>query len=65
MNYTQNKKIEQVTADTLIIGIDIVSDFNYASAFDRRGVEVAKRVFKFKNTLSGFNSFGHLQQSML
>lgn len=26
MNYTQNKKIEQVTADTLIIGIDIGSD---------------------------------------
>lgn len=65
MNYTQNKKIEQVTADTLIIGIDIGSDLNYARAFDWRGMEVAKRVFKFKNTLSGFNSFGEWTNEIL
>lgn len=65
MNSTQNKKIEQVTADTLIIGIDIGSDLNYVRAFDWRGMEVAKRVFKFKNTLSGFNSFGEWTNEFL
>ena len=58
MNYTQNNKIEQVTIDTLVVGIDIGSDMNYARAFDWRGVEVRKSVFKFRNTLEGFTSFG-------
>ena len=58
MNYTQNNKIEQVTTDTLVVGIDIGSDMNYARAFDWRGVEVRKSVFKFRNTLEGFTSFG-------
>lgn len=65
MNYTQNSKIEQVTADTLVIGIDIGSDFNYARAFNWRGVEVDTRVFKFKNALEGFNSFGEWINNML
>lgn len=65
MNYTQNSKIEQVTADTLVIGIDIGSDFNYARAFNWRGVEVDTRVFKFKNALEGFNSFGEWVNNML
>ena len=65
MNYTQNSKIEQVTADTLVRGIDIGSDFNYARAFNWRGVEVDTRVFKFKNALEGFNSFGEWVNNML
>lgn len=65
MNYTQNNKIEQVTADTLVIGIDIGSDLNYARAFNWRGVEVDNRVFKFRNALEGFNSFGQWVNEIL
>lgn len=65
MNYTQNNKIEQVNAETLVIGIDIGSDFNYARAFNWRGVEVDNKVFKFKNTLEGFNSFGQWTNEIL
>ena len=58
MNYTQNNKIEQVTSESLIVGIDIGSDLNYARAFNWRGIELSRKVFKFRNSLEGFNSFG-------
>ena len=32
MNYTQNEKIEQVTNETLVIGVDIGSQTHYARA---------------------------------
>ena len=57
MDYTQNKKIEQVTEETIVIGVDIGSEFNFARAFDWRGRELSKKVFKFSNTLRGFNFF--------
>ena len=31
MNYTQNEKIEQVTDNTLVIGVDIGSQTHYAT----------------------------------
>lgn len=57
MNYTQNERIEQVSNETLVIGIDIGSQTHYARAFDNRGKELTKRVFSFKNDIDGFNSF--------
>lgn len=57
MNYTQNEKIEQVTNETLIIGVDIGSQTHYARAFDNRGGELTRTVFIFHNDLEGFNSF--------
>ena len=57
MNYTQNERIEQVSNETLVIGIDIGSQMHYARAFDNRGKELTKRVFSFKNDIEGFNSF--------
>ena len=57
MNYTQNEKIEQVSDNTLVIGIDIGSQTHYARAFDNRGRELSRKVFKFDNDLEGFNSF--------
>ena len=56
MNYTQNERIEQVSNETLVIGIDIGSQMHYARAFDNRGKELTKRVFSFKNDIEGFNS---------
>jgi len=56
VNCTQNHKINQVTEQTLIIGVDIASITNYARAFNWRGIEVGK-VFKFTNTEDGFKTF--------
>lgn len=37
MNYTQNSKIAQVTERTLVVGVDIGSETNFARAFNWRG----------------------------
>lgn len=57
MNYTQNEKIEQVTDETLVVGIDIGSQTHYARAFDNRGRELTRKVFSFGNDIEGFNAF--------
>lgn len=57
MNYTQNQKISQVTEATLIVGVDIGSETNFARAFNWRGQELSKKVFRFSNSLEGFQSF--------
>ena len=57
MNYNQNEKIEQVKEETLVIGVDIGSEDHYARAFDYRGREVSKRVYRFSSDLEGFNGF--------
>ena len=54
MNSTQNKKLEQVKTTTLIVGIDIGSEFHYARAFDWRGYEYSKAALRFENNEHGF-----------
>ena len=54
---TQNKKIEAVTEKTLVIGIDVGSEFHYARAFDWRGIEYSKKPVRFSNTEQGFEEF--------
>ena len=57
MNLTQNDRLNQVTSDTLIVGVDIGSQDHFARAFDWRGFEFSKRAFRFGNTSIGFLSF--------
>ena len=57
MNYTQNEKIEQVTESTLVLGVDIGSSEHYVKAFDYRGRELTRKVFKFLTDINGFNTF--------
>ena len=57
MNSIQNGKIEQVTAKTLVIGIDVGSEEHYARAFDNRGYEFSTKPFKFSNSAQGFSQF--------
>ena len=57
MNLTQNDRLNQVTCDTLVVGVDIGSQEHFARAFDWRGFEFSKRAFKFGNTNVGFLSF--------
>jgi transposase len=56
MNYTQNEKIMSITEKTLVIGIDIAKEIQYARAFDYRGIELSK-VQSFENTSYGFKRF--------
>ena len=57
MNYTQNEKIEQVKESTLVLGVDIGSSEHYVRAFDYRGRELTRKVFRFSTDINGFNSF--------
>jgi len=57
MEYTQNSKIEQVTEKTLVVGVDIGSETNYARAFNWRGQELSKKAFRFNNSQKGFQDF--------
>ena len=54
---TQNTKIEAATENTLVVGINVGSEFHYARAFDWSGIEYSKKPFKFSNTESGFTEF--------
>ncbi|MGP4108338.1 IS110 family transposase [Virgibacillus sp. L01] len=56
MHDNVNDKINQVTEDTLIIGIDIAKKKHYACAIDDRGREL-QRAFSFKQSYQGFESF--------
>jgi transposase len=56
MNFTQNEKLNQVSENSIVIGVDIASELHYARAFDWRGVELGK-VFKFENNVEGFRRF--------
>lgn len=56
MNYTQNRKIMQVTETTLVVGVDIGSQWHYARAFDWRGIELTRKVFRFSNDLDGYSA---------
>ncbi|EHL74901.1 IS110 family transposase, partial [Bacillus smithii] len=53
MNYTQNRKISQITPSTLIVGIDIAKDKHDARAQDDRGIEFGKRLI-FENRIHGY-----------
>ena len=57
MNYTKDFKIVQVTERTLIVGVVIGSETNFARVFNCRGQELSRKVFRFSNSLEGFQSF--------
>ncbi|SHH94150.1 hypothetical protein SAMN02745207_03478, partial [Clostridium grantii DSM 8605] len=63
MNYTQNEKILSITEKTLVIGIDIAKEIQYARAFDYRGIEFSK-VQPFENTSHGFKMFEEWAKSV-
>jgi transposase len=64
MKYNQNTKILQISQKTLIIGVDVASEVNYARAFDDRGIELAK-ILKFSNDNSGFKEFSNWTKSLV
>lgn len=65
MNYTQNTKIEQVSANTLVVGVDIGSETHFARTFDFRGRELTKKIFKFSSDINGFCLFEDWAKSQM
>ncbi|MGP1909927.1 IS110 family transposase [Metabacillus sp. JX24] len=59
MNFTQNHKINQVTEQTLVVGIDIAKRKHYTCFVDDRG-RMLKKSFPFLQTNEGFESFYQL-----
>lgn len=57
MHYTQNEKIEQVTETTLVVGVDIGSQTQYARAFNWRGIEISPKAFTFADSRDGYERF--------
>jgi transposase len=56
MNFTQNDKIEQIKNETLVVGVDIGKETNFARVLDYRGREL-KKLIKFTNPKEGFSAF--------
>ncbi|WP_255437599.1 IS110 family transposase [Thalassobacillus sp. CUG 92003] len=56
MNHNRNNKINQITEDSLIIGIDIAKETHYACPLDDRGREL-QRPLGFSQSLEGFEDF--------
>lgn len=56
MNCKQNLRINQVTEKTLVIGVDIAKEVQYARAFDHKGLEIAG-TFRFTADHIGFGRF--------
>ena len=48
---------ELYTESTLVLGVDIGSSEHYVRAFDYRGRELTRKVFRFSTDINGFNSF--------
>lgn len=64
MNCTQNLKIEQVTDQTLVIGMDIAKQKHYAAIVDARG-RVLKESFSVSQSRIGFEQFYALIQETM
>jgi transposase len=56
MNYTKTLRLNQITDQTLIVGIDVSKDFHVARAQDFRGIEHGKSI-TFNNDHIGIYSF--------
>jgi len=57
MHYTQNDKIAQVGQESLVIGIDVGSEKQFARAFGPSQIEYTRKAFSFINSAEGFNQF--------
>jgi transposase len=59
----QNQRIERITTNHLVIGVDIAKEIQVARAVTYRGIEVGIPC-SFTNDLSGFGQFQQWMQSL-
>ena len=55
MKNRTNQRLEEITAGTLIVGVDVAKEDQWARFVDYRGVEIGKAV-SFKNNRQGFEN---------
>ena len=58
---SQINKIQAITSDTLIVGVDIAKNIQWAQFINFRGIEISKHIC-FKNNYSGFNTITRVLQ---
>lgn len=63
MDFTQNKRLKQITENTIIIGVDVAKYKHVARAVDDRGVDLVKRLV-IKNTAEGFTELVRWAESL-
>ncbi len=59
MENTQARKLEMVTPETLIVGVDIAKKVQWARFCDYRGLELSKAL-RFHNNMEGFRSISEM-----
>lgn len=55
MKNRTNQRLEEITAGTLIVGVDVAKSVQWARFVDYRGIEIGKAI-SFKNDRQGFES---------
>ena len=55
MKNRTNQRIEEITAGTLIVGVDVAKSLQWARFVDYRGLEIGKAL-SFQNNRKGFES---------
>ena len=55
MKNRTNQRLEEITAETLIVGVDVAKSVHWARFVDYRGVEIGKAL-SFQNNRKGFES---------
>jgi len=55
MKNRTNQRLEEITAGTLIVGVDVAKENQWARFVDYRGIEIGKAIL-FKNNRQGFES---------
>ncbi len=56
-----NQRVERVTNETLVVGIDMAKDFHVAQAATCRGVVLSRHALRISNSAAGF---AHLLQTI-
>jgi len=55
MKNRTNRRLEEITAGTLIVGVDVAKENQWARFVDYRGIEIGKAI-RFKNNRQGFEA---------
>lgn len=53
---SQNKKLEAIDQNTLIVGIDVAKKIQWARFIDFRGIDILKSALRIDNNINGFKS---------
>lgn len=56
MKNRTNQRLEEITANTLIVGVDVAKSLQWARFVDYRGIEIGKTIISFRNDKNGFET---------